>query len=48
MELEKIKAIIAEFLNIDALDYRKWFEFQMFFRRGEETKKPLTNASSAA
>ncbi|MCM1027941.1 MAG: TIGR02680 family protein, partial [Roseburia sp.] len=21
----------------DALDYRKWFEFQMFFRRGEET-----------
>lgn len=29
----------------DALDYRKWFEFQMFFRRGEETKKPLTNAA---
>ena len=23
----------------------KWFEFQMFFRRGEETKKPLTNAA---
>ncbi len=29
----------------DALDYRKWFEFQMFFRRGEEAKKPLTNAA---
>ena len=29
----------------DALDYRKWFDFQMFFRRGEETKKPLTNAA---
>lgn len=29
----------------DALDYRKWFAFQMFFRRGEETRKPLTNAA---
>lgn len=29
----------------DALDYRKWFEFQMFYRRGEENKKPLTNAA---
>ncbi|MGN0426017.1 MAG: TIGR02680 family protein [Acetatifactor sp.] len=29
----------------DALDYRKWFEFRMFFQRGEETKKPLTNAA---
>jgi hypothetical protein len=29
----------------DALDYRKWFEFQMFYRRGDETKKPLTNAA---
>ncbi|MCM1101769.1 MAG: TIGR02680 family protein [Acetatifactor muris] len=29
----------------DALDYRKWFEFQMFFRRGDETKKALTNAA---
>lgn len=29
----------------DALDYRKWFEFQMFFRRGEEQKKPLSNAA---
>ena len=29
----------------DALDYRKWFEFHMYFRRGEEQKKPLTNAA---
>ncbi len=29
----------------DALDYRKWFEFRMFYRRGEESKKPLTNAA---
>lgn len=29
----------------DALDYRKWFEFHMFFRRGEEVRKPLTNAA---
>ena len=29
----------------DALDYRKWFEFQMFYRKAEETKKNLTNAA---
>lgn len=29
----------------DALDYRKWFEFHMFYKRGEENKKPLTNAA---
>lgn len=29
----------------DALDYRKWFAFQMFFRRGEEPRKHLTNAA---
>lgn len=29
----------------DALDYRKWFAFQMFFRRGEDARKPLTNAA---
>lgn len=29
----------------DALDYRKWFGFQMFFRHGEEARKPLTNAA---
>lgn len=29
----------------DALDYRKWFSFQMFYQRNEEEKKPLTNAA---
>lgn len=29
----------------DALDYRKWFEFQMYYRQGEEGRKPLTNAA---
>ncbi len=29
----------------DALDYRRWFAFQMYFRRGEEPRKPLTNAA---
>lgn len=29
----------------DALDYRKWFEFQMYFRHGGEARKPLTNAA---
>ena len=29
----------------DALDYRKWFEFRMFYKRGDEAKKPLTNAA---
>ncbi|MDD7642360.1 MAG: SbcC/MukB-like Walker B domain-containing protein [bacterium] len=29
----------------EALDYRRWFEFQMYFRRGAETRKPLTNAA---
>lgn len=29
----------------DALDYRKWFAFHMFFRKGEEQKKTLTNAA---
>lgn len=29
----------------DALDYRRWFEFRMYFKRGEEAKKPLTNAA---
>ena len=29
----------------DALDYRKWFEFHMFYRRGGETRKLLTNAA---
>ena len=30
----------------DALDYRRWFEFHMYFRRnGDEQKKLLTNAA---
>ncbi len=29
----------------DALDYRRWFEFRMYFKRGGEGKKPLTNAA---
>lgn len=29
----------------DALDYRKWFEFKMFYKRGDENRKPLTNAA---
>jgi hypothetical protein len=29
----------------DALDYRNWFEFQMYYRRGEEKRRPLTNAA---
>lgn len=29
----------------DALDYRRWFEFQMYYYRSQEGKKPLTNAA---
>ena len=29
----------------ETLDYRKWFEFHMFFKKGEEQKKTLTNAA---
>lgn len=29
----------------ETLDYRKWFEFRMSYRKGEGTKKPLTNAA---
>lgn len=29
----------------DALDYRRWFEFHMHFRRGEGERKLLTNAA---
>lgn len=29
----------------EALDYRRWFEFQMYYRRGAEGRKPLTNAA---
>lgn len=29
----------------DALDYRKWFAFQMYYYRNQEAKKPLTNSA---
>lgn len=29
----------------DALDYRRWFEFHMYFKRGEGERKLLTNAA---
>lgn len=29
----------------DALDYRKWFAFQMFYYRNNEGKKELTNSA---
>lgn len=29
----------------DALDYRRWFEFQMFYCRAGDKNKPLTNAA---
>ncbi len=29
----------------EAMDYRRWFSFQMYYRRGEEQRKPLTNAA---
>lgn len=29
----------------ETLDYRKWFEFRMSYRKEEEAKKPLTNAA---
>lgn len=46
MKLEESDGMINYMeLVRDALDYRKWFEFHMYFRRGEEQKKPLTNAA---
>ena len=29
----------------ETLDYRKWFEFQLFFRKGGEREKELTNSA---
>ena len=29
----------------EALDYRKWFEFKMFYYRNDENKKELTNGA---
>ena len=46
MRLEEEQSVI-NYMDLvrDALDYRKWFEFHMYFRRGKEQKKPLTNAA---
>ena len=46
MKLEENQGMI-NYMDLvrDALDYRKWFEFHMFFKKGEEQKKPLTNAA---
>ena len=40
MKLEENGGVVR-----DALDYRKWFEFRMFYKRGEDAKKLLTNAA---
>jgi len=46
MKLEEDGGVINYMeLVRDALDYRKWFEFRMFYKRGKENKKPLTNAA---
>lgn len=51
IRIEKLKLeAVGGFINYmelvrDALDYRKWFEFRMFYKRGNESKKPLTNAA---
>ena len=46
MKLEENNSFI-NYMDLvrDALDYRKWFEFRMFYKRGENDKKPLTNAA---
>ena len=40
MKLEENQGMI-NYMDLvrDALDYRKWFEFHMFFKKGEEQKK---------
>lgn len=49
MEKQKVEesGSIINYMDLvrDALDYRQWFEFHMFFRKGEEPKKLLTNAA---
>ena len=48
---EKLRAEEAEepvnYMDLvrDALDYRKWFEFQMSYYRGEDSKKTLTDSA---
>ena len=46
MKLEENGGVVTYMdLVRDALDYRKWFEFRMFYKRGEDAKKLLTNAA---
>ena len=51
IQIEKLKleenGTIINYMDLvrDALDYRKWFEFRMFYKKGEEVKKLLTNAA---
>ncbi len=49
MEKQKLEeeGSVINYMDLvrDALDYRKWFEFQMYYRRGEELRKPLSNAA---
>lgn len=49
MEKQKLEeeGSVINYMDLvrDALDYRKWFEFQMYHRRGEEQRKPLSNAA---
>ena len=46
LKLEE-KGDIINYMDLvrDALDYRKWFEFHMFFKRGEGERKLLTNGA---
>ena len=42
---QKQKEEMQSFHNImrEVLDYRTWFEFQFYYKKGEDTKKELTN-----
>lgn len=51
IQTEKMKmeenGVVINYIDLvrDALDYRKWFEFQMFYYRNQGEKKPLTNGA---
>ncbi|MDO5573786.1 MAG: TIGR02680 family protein [bacterium] len=51
IKTEKIKLLesggVMNYMELvrDALDYRKWFEFQMSYKRSQEDKKTLSNAA---
>lgn len=46
MKLEE-NGMMVNYIDMvrDALDYRKWFEFRMFYYRNQGEKKPLTNGA---